>query len=324
MISSSSKVRKKNYHTYKRKLYVMIQFVIKYRHMFSAKKTFILHIDHKSLVKFINALKHENIYVRWVNKLKSLNVTIKHIKNKKNQIVDDLFKVIFNEANCKFDQFVKKLYFEIKTHENDIEWFWKSDKKDFYDMLKKLSTKNQKRKVNEYDNKAIVRVGWTFFYVKKQTFSLCFDLYTSSNCSKKFISYAVVCSFDVKMLNVKEQINVNEKWYSNFYRYYAYNVKSMNLDKSTLVSFKQKLNNYRWNLIVRKLLHRNEKHWCVCINKEKIAFLLQKVHDQTNHFFLISFSLKSRIKSTGHTWRQTFDFTFSIVFNVFDEQSSLD
>lgn len=111
----------RNYHTYKRKLYVMIQFVIKYRHMFNAKKTFIFHIDHKLFVKFINALKHENIYVRWINKLKNLNVTIKHIKNKKNQIVDDLFKIIFNETNCKFDQFVKKFYFEIKVHENDIE-----------------------------------------------------------------------------------------------------------------------------------------------------------------------------------------------------------
>lgn len=179
-------------------------------------------------------------------------------------------------------------------------------------MLKNLSTKNQKRKIDEYDNKTIARVNWTFFYVKKQIFSFCFDFYTSLNCSKKFILYAIVCSLNVKMSNAKEQINVNEKWYSNFYRYYEYNTKSMNFDKSTLVSFKRKLNNYRWNFIVKKLLYRNEKHWCICINKKKIAFLLQEVHNQTNHFFfnIVFIKIKNKIY-----W---FYMTLDVRFYIFD------
>ena len=54
----------KNYHIYKKKLYVIIYFTAKHRYMFNTKNVFTIYIDHKLLIKFLNAIKHENIYTQ--------------------------------------------------------------------------------------------------------------------------------------------------------------------------------------------------------------------------------------------------------------------
>ena len=101
----------KKYHIYKRKLYAMMHFTIKYRYMFFAKNVFIVYINHKLLINFMNVIKHENIYVKWANKFRNFNMKIDYVENKKNLITNDLFKIIFNQIDCFSNQFVKKFYF---------------------------------------------------------------------------------------------------------------------------------------------------------------------------------------------------------------------
>ena len=78
--------------------------------MFFAKNIFTVYIDHKSLMNFMNAIEHENIYARWANKLRSFNMKIDYVENKKNLMTNDFFKVIFNQVDCSSNQLVKKFY----------------------------------------------------------------------------------------------------------------------------------------------------------------------------------------------------------------------
>ena len=82
----------------------------------------------------------------------------------------------------------------MKKHQNDDDWFWKSNKEKYHKMLKNLSKKDQKRKIEKYDNKVIAKVNWTFFCVRKQNYSFCFMFYQSYDCSKKFILYTIACA----------------------------------------------------------------------------------------------------------------------------------
>ena len=50
----------------------------------------VVHTDNKSLVRFLNAEYHENIFVRSISKLCLLNICIQYIFGKKNMVVDEL------------------------------------------------------------------------------------------------------------------------------------------------------------------------------------------------------------------------------------------
>ena len=54
----------KNYDTYKREFLTRILFIDKYEQIFNDKKTATIHTNHKSLISFMNADEHENIYAR--------------------------------------------------------------------------------------------------------------------------------------------------------------------------------------------------------------------------------------------------------------------
>ena len=133
----------KNYDIYKKKLLTIVLFIDKYEYIFNDKKIFTIYTNHKSFVNFLNAKKHENIFVKWIIKLRFHNIRLKYIENKKNVVANDLSRVIFNHENCRFDQLIKKLYKKMKKHKNDTQWFWKFNKNDYQIMLKKLFEKNR-------------------------------------------------------------------------------------------------------------------------------------------------------------------------------------
>ena len=151
-------ITQRNYDTYKRELYIIVHFIKKYEHIFDFLKRNTIYTNHKLLMSFINAQKHENIYARWANKLRNHNIQIKYIESKKNQMIDDLSRVIFNDKDCESNQLIKNLYKKIKNHKNDIQWFWKIDKKKYRDILKQLSIEDEKRRIEKYDEKFIVKV----------------------------------------------------------------------------------------------------------------------------------------------------------------------
>ena len=272
----------RNYDIYKRKLFTIVHFTKKYEHIFDSKNRNTIHTNHKSFVRFMNAQKHENIYARWINKFRNHNIQIKYIESKKNQVIDDLSRVIFNKKNCELDQLIKNLYHEVTKHKNDIEWFWKTDKSEYRDTLKRLSAKNEKRRIEKYDEKIIARVNWTSYCVEKQCSLFDFTSYDAKNDSKL---HAMIRNLRVEnIINERKSDYTQKNWYSNIYAYYAQEKSSKNLNKIAMIAFKRKINNYRWNESTNRLLHTHVEKWCICIMKAKIASLLQEAHDEIEHF----------------------------------------
>ena len=196
-------------------------------------------------------------------------------------MIDDFSRVIFNDKDCESNQLIKNLYKKIKNHKNDIQWFWKIDKEKYRDILKQLSIENEKRKIEKYNKKFIVKIEWTFFYVKKQSFEICFIESNHDNC---FRFQTIVRTFQLsEKIDVRSNY-IQKKWYSNIYDYYAKQKISAKTNKIAMIAFKRKINKYRWNEIFERLLHQNNDKWNICITKKKVAFLLQKSHNEIDHF----------------------------------------
>ena len=93
----------------------------------------------------------------------------------------------------------------MKKYKNNISWFWKLNKKEYQNMLKKLSKKNKKRKIKKYENETIVRVNWITFYKKKKfSFFLCIKLY---NNIMNFILQLIVKLIQLRKSEKKHQYN---------------------------------------------------------------------------------------------------------------------
>ena len=86
----------RNYDTYKRKLLVIITFATKYTYILITKNVFIIYIDYKPLVGFINSDYYKNIFARQANKLRTLYIKITYIKGEINKAANGLLRALFN------------------------------------------------------------------------------------------------------------------------------------------------------------------------------------------------------------------------------------
>ncbi len=123
--------------------------------MLNAEHQSVVHTDHKLFVGFLNAKYHENIFTRSANKLRLLNIRIQHIQGKKNVGADGLSRIIFNNPNCSPDRLVSKLAKEVFAHQNDDEWFWKSGKRGYRDMLMQLIAEDRAMQIKKYGDEAV-------------------------------------------------------------------------------------------------------------------------------------------------------------------------
>ncbi|KAG7007159.1 hypothetical protein G7Y79_00011g030570 [Physcia stellaris] len=284
----------RSYDTYKKELFAIVHFTGKHEHYFNAKDTSIIHTDHKPLVGFMNAKEHEDIYARWANKLRMHNIKLKYIEGEKNVVADSLSRVIYNAEDCEPDQLVKDLYQEAVKHVDDDEWFWKTGKGGYRDMLKKLSDEDRKKRIEEYGDKVSPKVYQT----------TCYEREMSSTCPIGWTTFKKdIPSFEAEGQGVEEDAPrsllttvtandeseavepdyINDEWYSDIYKYYAWD-QAPEVDKATMAAFKRKVNTYRYDETSKRLLHKYKDGYCVCLQKDEIAPLLQEVHDEAGHF----------------------------------------
>ena len=81
--------------------------------MLNAEYQSVVHTDHKSLMKFLNAEYHEDIFACWANILCLLNICIPYIPSNKNIIANRLSQVIFNNPDYSPYWLVNKLAKEV-------------------------------------------------------------------------------------------------------------------------------------------------------------------------------------------------------------------
>ena len=138
-----------HYSTYKRKLCVIVKFVIKHNHLLQnsdSKMYEVLHTDHMSLICFLKLELHDEIYEHWVTKLQKLNVKLQYIKRFWNKMMNSLSRIIFRDKTCTDNSVISALRAEVNKHWSDSQWFWK-DRKDEYDSFLEQLTESEKEKV---------------------------------------------------------------------------------------------------------------------------------------------------------------------------------
>ena len=124
---------------YKRELRAIVGFAMKYQHLFDRAETSTIYTDHKPLAGFLNSDTHEDIYARWVTKLRMLNIKLVWIEGKRNTAADELSYTIFRSETCEPDDIVERLTEELHHQKGDQEWFWKSGKGGYKEKLKELT-----------------------------------------------------------------------------------------------------------------------------------------------------------------------------------------
>ena len=101
---------RRRYPTYKKELYVIVEFPYKYEYL--AKHPYVpavVHTDHKPLTHFLKADSHEGIYGNWADQLRRLNLGIVYIPGHRNRVADALLRTIFDEECNETDQ-VRETY----------------------------------------------------------------------------------------------------------------------------------------------------------------------------------------------------------------------
>ena len=167
----------KMYFIYKKELCLLIKFAVKYDYFCKHSiHTTIIHIDHKSLTHFLKSDCHEDIYEHWADKLRRFNIQIKHILERRNKMIDDLFRIIFKNPDCFSDENVS-LMSETLIKEESI-WIWKNEKNEYEAFLASLNDMN-KQEIVDHDSLHEVDVFAVIVRIlKKSSWS---DAYRSSN-----------------------------------------------------------------------------------------------------------------------------------------------
>lgn len=140
----------RNYDTYKRELKAMVVFAEKHAHMLNGPQTSTIKTDHKPLTGFLKGNNHEDIFFRWLERLRPMNITIEHIAGIRNTAADGLSRTIF-PGDCEFGETATQLLEQARLHDNDAEreWFWKSGKGGYEEMLRELCRKDDETKKQE-------------------------------------------------------------------------------------------------------------------------------------------------------------------------------
>ena len=203
---------KKKYFIYKRKLCAFIKFVIKYDYFCKHfRNRTIIHIDHKSLIRFLRTNFHENIYEHWIDKFRKLNLKITYISKRRNRIADELFKTIFLNENCIIDRYVKRVsnIFQKKK----TKWIWKNEKKNYQKFL------------NHFQSNQMIEMTDRDTFEKKnvfQIFSMKIDSFVSNqsvidqNQNSSIISWNIAYrKFDWFEITYRILIDMNSKCFLN-------------------------------------------------------------------------------------------------------------
>ena len=136
-----------NYDTYKRELLIIVTFGTKFLYILNTKKVSIIYIDYKPFIGFFNTDYYENIYTYQAEKLRRLYIKLIYIKGEINLAANDLLKVLFDIPDYKFNKIIKKIVPEVLKNKNNLAWFQKSNKNSYKAILKNLTEKTRKKRI---------------------------------------------------------------------------------------------------------------------------------------------------------------------------------
>ena len=162
----------------------------------------------------------------------------------------------------------------------------KNKNKKYRDMFKKLSNENRKKRIEKYNNKIVSKMYHTICYEKKifSTFFVDWIIFKKNVLSFEFDIQKIEKNTFRNLLttitinNENETIEsnyINDEWYSNIYKYYAWN-QTFEINKTTMTTFKRKINIYRYDETNKRLLHKYKNEYCVCLQKKRNCVIVTK------------------------------------------------
>lgn len=92
-------------------------------------------MDQKLFVRFFHIRYPKNIFAFWANRLRLLNICIKHILRRKKLAVDRLSQVMLKNTHCSLYRLIEKLAKKVSLYQNNDESFEISGKSDYRDIL---------------------------------------------------------------------------------------------------------------------------------------------------------------------------------------------
>jgi hypothetical protein len=295
---------RRKYFTYKKELYVMITFVTKYdylcKHFY---KSAIIHIDHKSLTHFLRSNAHERIYDHWTNQMRRLNIMIKYIFDSRNKIIDDLFRILFFDEDCREDIIIVIDALK-KLEEKEFDWIWKNEKNDFEEFLSFIFLHRFEVIEREIMNEVSI-----FAFNAVSTRSLEFVMKKSSLEIFEKKSSSVEFTIKSRRESLKESFEFFEKeniwkfayeisiWFEEIYFFLR------NQHQDATASLMRQFFDYR---IMKDILwiHRKD-FYLFCISKKKILNILHETHDNFDHW--IKTNIIAKVHDTCYWSEMTLD-----------------
>ncbi len=251
------KAAKRKYLIFKKELCALVRFVLKYDYFCKhSRNIVIIHTNHKSLIWFLRSNAQKDIYDHWANKLRRLNLEIKYISERRNQITNELFRIIFRNENCTSNESVRQIMNSICKNS---KWIWKNEKKEYRDFLKSLKSTEKQKVLNQKTlQKENVFAQALFIDIKDEVFIEITSWDNAYKTSSWFeTTYRILGDSDSRYV-----ISLNSE---EFFRAMNYRVK----------------NDILWKY--HKFLYLS------CIWKSKVLRMLRVTHDdndywKTNHF----------------------------------------
>ena len=255
---------RQKYFTYKRELYVIVVFVIKYDYL--CKYFFlsiIMHTNYKSIIFFLNFNFHENIYNHWVDQLCYLNIRIQYIFDSRNKITNELSQILFDE-NCNDNVIINQILKILKKQ--NVIWIWKNKTNNYEIFFDSLINSKKKMIANDtlHDNDVFV------------------------------LKIVFIFEFDLSWQKIYRQFD----WFNKIYKYLVNDETSnrvilkivfdYRVDENFEILWEYRRDIYLFCISKRKIflifreIHDKKKHWVIINILVKLRDLIYWFSQQTN------------------------------------------
>ena len=258
----------RNYGTYKRELFSIINWCRKYYYMLVNNEPSTIFTDHKPLTYFLRASAVNGIYARWQSELHGLNVVIIYIEGKRNKVADGLSRTIFPDPDGGTDDLLNTLGDLVEDDNGEPKWVWKDGKGGYDELLRLRQITDEHASYG-----AVVSSRYTTIVVSPEEAQ--FDSYMKLLCHNAEVG-------------IKSDLYSDDPYFYEIFNYITMGQYPDGSDRLQKQAIHRKSTNY-------KVIDSNDQHegvlffnqrgvWRRCIPQKHVADTIRQAHDCEGHW----------------------------------------